>query len=463
MATITGDTLSRADAAWLHAEATTNHFVVTSLALLDSPPSVERLKATLKRRIGLLPHLSDVVAEPALPLAPPRWSPSTDFDLDAHIHRVALPSPARVEQLADFIGDLAGRPLDFGRPLWEAYAVEGPGDGGALVGRFHHSLGDGQAMVRMLGTLTDRTPDGWKRSVGRQRGRVGFEDRRSALARVIDAQPSVRRLARTAIAGAGTLARLTLLNPDRPTPLQGQLSLLKAVSWTEPMALARVKQIAGWSGTTVNDVIVSAVAGGLGSYLRRTGMDTTGLRIRAMVPVNLRPSSDTGMTGNRFSLVYLEMPVGVIDAEERLVRVKREMDRLKSSLEPAAGWLLVQGLGFLPPSVERLASSFYAAKASLVLTNVIGPRQPRYLAGSRIRQMIFWEPESGGLGVGVSIYSYAGAVTVGVISDRNLVEKPGQLTSDIVRAVRDLARQFQTERVGGAASAADSGARAERA
>ena len=445
MATITGDTLSRADAAWLHAEATTNHFVVTSLALLDSPPNVERLKATLKRRIGLLPHLSDVVADSTLPLAPPRWSPSADFDLDAQIHRVALPSPARIEQLADFIGDLAGRPLDFGRPLWEVYAVEGPGHGGALVGRFHHSLGDGHAMVRMLLTLTDQTPDGWKQPVSRRHGRIGSDDRRSALARVVDARPSVPRLARTAIAGAGTLARLTLLNHDRPTPLRGQLSLLKAVSWTEPIALAHVKQIARSSGTTVNDVIVSVVAGGLGSYLRRTGTDTAGLRIRAMVPVNLRPSSDAGLSGNRFSLVYLEMPVGVIDAEERLLRVKREMDRIKGSLEPSAGWFLVQGLGFLPPSVERLASSFYAAKASLVLTNVIGPRRPRYLAGSRIRQMTFWEPESGGLGVGVSIYSYAGAVTVGVISDRNLVERPQQLTSDVVRAFRDLARQFQAD------------------
>ncbi|HEV2476072.1 MAG TPA: wax ester/triacylglycerol synthase family O-acyltransferase [Candidatus Dormibacteraeota bacterium] len=441
MATITGDTLSRADTAWLHAEATTNHFVVTSLALLDSPPSVERLKATLARRIGLLPHLSDVAAEPALPLAAPRWSPSTDFDLDAHIHRVALPSPAGVEQLADFIGDLAGRPLDFGRPLWEVYAVDGPGQGGALVGRFHHSLGDGDAMVRMFLTLTDQTPDGWRRSVHGRHGRVPSQDRRSALARVIDGRPSVESVARTAIAGAGTLARLTLLDPDRPTSLRGHLGLLKAVSWTEPISLARVKQIARWSGTTVNDVIVSVVAGGLGSYLRRTGTDTAGLRIRAMVPVNLRPSSDAGLSGNRFSLVYLEMPVGVIDAEERLLRVKREMDRIKGSLEPAAGWLLVQGLGFLPPAVERLASSFYAAKASLVLTNVIGPRQRRYLAGSRIRQMAFWEPESGGLGVGVSIYSYAGAITVGVISDRNLVEKPEQLTSDVMRAFRDLARQ----------------------
>src|SRR5579864_8188585 len=111
------------------------------------------------------------------------------------------------------------------------------------------------------------------------------------------------------------------------------------------------------------------------------------------------------------------------------MRLKTEMDRIKASLEPAAGWLLVQGLGFLPKDLEQMASRFYAAKASLVLTNVMGPAQPVYSAGTRIRQMTFWEPESGGLGVGVSIYSYAGSLTIGAVTDRNIVAEPAVLTS----------------------------------
>ena len=444
MATFVGESLSRADAAWLHAEAPTNHFVVTSLAILASPPSVERIAAMLQRRIALHPHLTDVVAEPPLPLAPPRWVSAEAFDLEAHIHRVALPGPAGAAELATFIGDLVGRPLDFGRPLWEVYAVEGLHGAGALVGRFHHSLGDGHAMVRMLHTLTDATAGGWRRPPPRDhRHARPAGDGRSALARVIDLMPSAPDLARIAVRGAGTLARLTLLDPDRETSLRGDLGLLKGVSWTQPITLGRVKAIAHQSGTTINDVIVSVVAGALGAYLRRHGTDSTGLRIRAMVPVNLRSPEDASMHGNRFSLVYLELPVGVQDPAERLQRVKREMDRIKASLEPAAGWLLVQGLGFLPPPVERAASSFYAAKASLVLTNVIGPRRPRYLAGSRIRQMTFWEPESGGLGLGVSIYSYAGALTVGVVADRNLVPNPHELTAEVMAAFRELAAEYQ--------------------
>ncbi len=443
MAVETGDALSRADLAWLHAEAPTNHFVVTSLALLDTPLDVERLKTMLTRRIALHPRLRQVVSDTSLPGVPARWTAAPSFDLDAHIHRAALPGTRGNVELAEFVGDLVGRPLDFGRPLWEVYAVEGPHHGGALVGRFHHSLGDGQAMVRLLLTLTDETAGGWNRPPSRVRHSPSpsTSGRRSAFARVLDAAPSAPSLARTAVDAAGTLARLTLMDPDRSTPLRGELSMLKAVAWTEPMSLSVVKKIAKVSGTTVNDVVVSAIAGGLGTYLRKTGVDTAGLRIRAMVPVNLRAADDTSMSGNRFSLVYLELPVGMTNAWERLMRVKIEMDRIKGSQEASVGWLLVQGLGLLPAELERLASMFYAAKASLVLTNVIGPKRTIYMAGTPVRQMTFWEPESGGLGLGISIYSYAGEITVGVVSDKNLVSRPQEVTAAVARALADLAKE----------------------
>lgn len=443
MAVFSGEALSKADVAWLHAEAPTNHFVVTSLAILDAPLDIDRFKAMLASRIDLHPRLRQVVAETPIPLSPQRWVPARNFDIDAHIHRAALPAPGTEAQLAAFVGDLVGQPLDFSRPLWELFAVEGPGHGGALVSRFHHSLGDGQAMVRMLLTLTDQTAGGWKHAAKHPSAsaRHGNPDGRSGVARLLDEMPPAPQLARQALAGVGALARITLLDPDRPTPLRGNLTMLKAVAWTEPVLLPLVTRIARAADATVNDVIVSAVAGGLGEYLRGAGVETRGMRIRAMVPVNMRPPSDKGMTGNRFSLVYVELPVGVAGAWERLMRVKVEMDRIKGSKEPLVGWLLVQGLGLLPAELERLASSFYAGKASLVLTNVIGPKRPIYVAGSPVRQMTFWEPESGGLGIGISIYSYAGEITVGVVADRNLVSEPGQITAAVMRAFADLSKE----------------------
>jgi len=246
---------------------------------------------------------------------------------------------------------------------------------------------------------------------------------------------------RQGVDAAGTLARLTLLDADPPTPFRGPLTMLKGVAWSEPLPLAGVKRVAQATGTTVNDVIVSVIAGALAGYLRSHGHETTGLRIRAMVPVDLRPPGDTGMSGNRFSLVYLELTMGIRNPLERLMRVKLEMDRIKASSEPAVGWLLVQGLGLLPPRLEHATSAFYAGKASLVLTNVIGPREPIYMAGSRIRQMTFWEPESGGLGVGMSIYSYAGEITVGAVSDRDLVASPQEITDGVGAEFSALERQ----------------------
>ncbi|HEX9095569.1 MAG TPA: wax ester/triacylglycerol synthase family O-acyltransferase [Candidatus Dormibacteraeota bacterium] len=433
-----GEALSRADLAWLHADEPTNHFIVTSLALFDKPLVAQRFKTMLSQRIGLHPRLRQVVTRPLNPLAAPRWTPAADFDLDAHIHRAALPGAGDTAALAAYIGDLVGRPLDVDRPLWECHIVDGPGSGGALITRFHHSLGDGQAMVRMLLSLTDDVATGWKRPL---HGTRPAREHRPAAPPLpsLPQIPDVPLLARAGIDAVGTLARLTLLDPDPPTALRGGLTLVKRVAWSRPLSLAAVKDTARAAGTTVNDVIVSVIAGSLGSYLRKAGQDTRGLRIRAMVPVNMRAANDSAMAGNRFSLVYLELPLGVMDARERLMRVKIEMDRIKASKEPVVGWLLVQGLGLLPAPLEHIASAFYADKASLVLTNVIGPARRIYLAGSPIEQMTFWEPESGGLGLGISIYSYAGQVTIGVVSDRNLVAEPHEITEGVEKEFAELA------------------------
>lgn len=429
--------MSRADLAWLHADEPTNHFVVTSLALFDEPVDVDRLKTMLSHRIALHPRLSQVITTPLNPMTGQRWTAAIDFHLDAHIHRTALAAPGGMRELAAYVGALVGRPLDFGRPLWELHLVDGPGPGGALITRFHHSLGDGQAMVRMLLSLTDDSAEAWKHPL--RPARAPKARRRAKTARWrIPQLPDLAGLARQGVEAAGALARLTLFDPDPPTSLRGGLTLLKHVAWSKPLSLARVKRVAKASGTTVNDVVVSVIAGALGSYLRNKGEDTSGLRIRAMVPVNIRAADDSAMSGNRFSVVYLELPIGVIDARERLMRVKIEMDRIKGSKEPAVGWLLVQSLGLLPTRIEHIASAFYARKASLVLTNVMGPPQRIYLAGSPVRQMTFWEPESGGLGLGVSIYSYAGEITVGVVSDRQLVADPSEITEGVAREIETL-------------------------
>lgn len=439
------ETLSMEDAAWLHAEEATSHFVVTSLSLLEEPIELGRFERMLARRIGLHPRLRQIVAPAPLGLGPPRWVPAPNFDLRAHVHRVSLAAPGGRRELEDFVGDLVGRGLDFERPLWEVHLVDGAEVGRAIVTRIHHSLGDGQALVRMLLSLTDDAPDGWRSAVKRRapaarEGQDGPARLLRAMAGLAASVDRVPEAARWGAAAAGTFGRLTLLDPDKPTPLRGRLSLLKRVSWSDPVPLPFVKRIAASTGTTVNDVVVSAIAGALGKYLRRLGEDTSGLRIRAMVPVNLRSPKDAETAGNMFSLVFLDLPVGALQPWERLMRVKIEMDRIKASNEPVVAWLMLRGMGLLPVPLERRMASFYASKASLVLTNVIGPDHRVFLAGSPIREMTFWEPESGGLAVGVSIYSYADQVTVGVVSDDNVISKPSVITDGWMEAFLELAK-----------------------
>jgi WS/DGAT/MGAT family acyltransferase len=432
--------LSRADAAWLHMEEPTNHFVVTSLVLLDDRLEPDRLREALRRRLPALPRLSQRAVEPAWPPATPRWEPDPTFELDAHLHRVALPAPAGRAELEELVGDLAGQPLDLQRPPWQVYLVEDYEGGSAVITRLHHCLGDGSALVQLQLALTDARRDDWRAHrvppgpAGRARGASTWPV--DALRGLAGDPGRTAGLLRTAALGAGTLVRLSLLDPDPPTVLRSAPGVLKRTAWSEPLSLSVVRRISRATGTTVNDTVVSAVAGGLGTYLEELGQPVP--RIRAMVPVDLRPRGGPVEPGNRFSLVLLELPVGVRHARERLMRVKIEMDRIKSSLEAQVGWLLVAGLGFLPPGLERPAAGFFADKATLVLTNVIGPRDRRYLAGSRIRSQTFWEPESGSLTLGVSIFSYAGEVVLGVVADEHSVPHPRELVNAFERAFADL-------------------------
>lgn len=439
------DALSRADVAWLRMEAPTNHFVVTSLMLLDEPLELGRLRDAMARRLPVLPRLGQRVVDAGLPGWPPRWEPDSSFELDAHLHRVALPGRGGRDGLEEVIGDLAGQPIDLERPPWQAYLVEEYEGRSAVIVRLHHCIGDGAALVQMLQALTDPAPDGRRapRTPGSEatsRGSGAAETARRVGRALLGMLGRPGDSARAGVEMAGTLARLALLDPDPPTALRPEPGVLKRAAWSDPLSLESARSIAHATGTTVNDVLVSAVSGGLRAYLRQRGGASRLPTIRAMVPVDMRPHVGPATPGNRFSLVLLELPMGAHRPLERLMRVKIEMDRIKASSEAAVGWGLVRALGILTPALERPAAEFFARKATLVLTNVVGPAERRYLAGASIESQAFWEPESGSLGLGVSILSYAERITLGVIADARAVPRPRELIAAMERSFVELAR-----------------------
>lgn len=453
--------LSNIDAAWLHMDDPTNLMMITGFFEFSEPLDYERLKATVEiRMIGRWRRFRQCVRESRLPLRGPYWEDDPFFDIENHVLRIGLPSPGDEATLKDMISKLASRPLDRSKPLWEFHLIENLiGGGSFLVVRLHHAIADGIALMSVLMTLCDVEPDApWpepeSEKAHRRRGRrvrslfhpaASFFATTKSVAdegMLMLANPShLMERASQAKAFAARLARLTLLPPDTRTIFKGKLERKKVVAWTQNLSMEDVKQIKTAFGVTVNDVLMAVVAGGLRQYLLAHGKRVPkNLNIRAMVPVNLRPLKQSAKLGNHFGLVVLSLPLGIENPLDRVLEVKRRMDDLKNSPEAVVGYTLLEAMGMTPVQIENLAVQFFAMKSTLVLTNVPGPRQKLYFAGSPIEHIMFWVPQSGRLGMGVSIFSYAGSVSVGVMTDDSLVSDPEAIAEFIERDFADMLR-----------------------
>lgn len=219
-------------------------------------------------------------------------------------------------------------------------------------------------------------------------------------------------------------ARLLLLWPDPKTIFKGPLGVPKRAAWSAPIPLQDVKDAGRGLGGTVNDMLLTAMSGALRRYLESRGEPVEGLNFRAVVPVNLRKAGTEEELGNKFGLVFLSLPVGISDPGDRLSDLRRRMDALKGSMEAPVAYGILNAIGAVPKPIQDIVVNMFGAKGTAVMTNVIGPQEQRFLAGAPLEALMFWVPQSGHLGMGVSILSYAGQVWVGVITDETLIPDP---------------------------------------
>jgi diacylglycerol O-acyltransferase len=249
---------------------------------------------------------------------------------------------------------------------------------------------------------------------------------------LLDVAMSPARMLDLVRQGSGVAAELTWLLTmpmDSPTRLKGELSGEKRVAWSEPLRLSDVKAISHALGCSVNDVLLASVASALRAYLASKGDSTEGVEVRGLIPVNLRPaaSQPDETLGNNFGVVALSLPVGETDAFARVREVGRRMTELKTGLEAKVTLGLFAGLGHAPRLVQERLFDLLLSRASAVMTNVPGPQSELRLAGAPIRQVIFWVPQSGNIGMGVSILTYNGHVQFGLITDAARVPDPEQI------------------------------------
>jgi diacylglycerol O-acyltransferase len=406
------------DAAWLQMDRPENAADIVALLTFDEPMPFARLTEVVEER--LLPQERFRQRVSARALGGAAWEADPRFDLGNHLERASVGDGPGA--LQDFVGRVATDSLHPDRPLWRIWAVEGFGPGSALVAKLHHCIGDGQALLSVLLSLADGFEGG---------GRLAFpaapvpDFSREALAAALRDWGRARTMARQGLGMAASLARMVALPRATATSLDRPLSGRRRVAWSRGMPLAPVRAAARARGATANDLLTAALSGALRGQLAAEGTEVEGLRLRALVPVNLKVRS--GRLGNGFGLVFVELPVGLPTPAERLEAVRQQMQALKAAPDAAVTYGILSALGRLPIAAEAAINRFFAGKASLVVTNVPGPGEALALAERRIGSLMFWVPHPSLLGLGVSIMTYAGEVRVGARADVAVMADPGDL------------------------------------
>jgi len=456
-----GVPLSPVDVAWLRMDDPSNLMHIHGVLALDGTLERSELAERLGARMMPIPRFRQRVARDGGRLV---WVDDDEFDLDRHVTEETLPAPGGDAELAAAIATHLERPFDRRHPLWEFRLFKGHRDGAVVFARLHHAIGDGVALMVVLLAQTDLSPGGPATvAAGDSLERAALNPFLEILLRPQEGIDRARRLAQelmpetmrlmeapaAAIArlnpvlkGAGmttALGRLVGRPSDPRTPFKGRLQRAKRVAWSESIPLDDVKAIGKGLGGTINDVLNSAMAGGLRRYIAREGEPPEKLAFRCAMPVSLRPLDEMADLGNRFGLLFLSLPVGIRDPERRLAEMRRRAAALKRSAEPVVAYAILRAIGILPEAVHRMVVKIFATKATAVFTNVPGPRATLYFGRHAIRDIFFWVPQAARLGLGVSILSYDGKVRMGVATDAGLVPDPERILEGFVGELDDLA------------------------
>lgn len=456
------EALRSVDYAWLRMDEPANLMIIHGVLVFDTPLDAARVRELVRERLLSIPRFRQRVVQPTGG-GWPEWQESPDLDIDDHFVVQTLPEGSDDAELAHLVGLHMGEPLDPQRPPWVFYLLQGYRGGSAFFGRLHHTLGDGIALMLVLLSLADLSPEGGGLAASAEGGnpfRALFDQANSDLAAVraaterimpegmkllLKPAQALREAGRiaTGLGSIGALGKMTFRGSDPKTVFKGPLGQAKRCSWSDSIPLADVRRIARGVGGSVTDVLSGTVSGGLRRYLLQHGEPEADLSFRAAVPVNLRPLGEMTDLGNRFGLVFLSLPVGIRDPLERIAELRRRMQSLKRSAEPVVTYAILRAMGRVPLPVQRAVVKLLATKTTAVLTSVPGPQQTLYLAGEAIRDIFFWVPQAGRVGLGMSICSYDSQVRLGIATDTGLIPDPERIIQGFHDEYAELA-----ERVG---------------
>ena len=444
--------MSRVDTAWLRMDTPENLMMIVGVWFLAPRISIEQLRQRCSETLLAYRRFRQRVEEDPMGAM---WVEVDDFDIADHVIPGELKPRAGQtgeEALREYVGALAAEPLDPKRPLWQIELIEDFEGRSVMVCRIHHCIADGIALIAVMLSITDggapppprksRQPEAdehaehdWVNDLlikplsemTQKAVKMGSAGMAKGLEMVSNGETpmdSTLHMAKLGAQAVHDLSALALMPDDSATRLKGRPGVSKRVAWSYQLPLDEVKAVGKALGGSVNDVLLSCVAGAIGAYLQAKGDDPRGQELRAMVPVNLRPMDKAYQLGNRFGLVPLVLPIGIANPVERMYAVRERMGELKGSFQPLMAFGLLAVAGLLIKPVQQALLGLFAKKASAVMTNVPGPAKPLTFCGSTVEQVMFWVPQSGDIGLGVSILTYAGKVQFGLITDAKLCPDP---------------------------------------
>ncbi len=447
---MTGPRLSALDASFLAVETPNAHMHVGFVALFSAPeegrlPSFTELRDHIELRLGRAPRYRQKLASVPLGLHAPEWTDDEAFSVGRHVYRA--PGP-----LGDLVEEVFSTPLRRDRPLWEMWICEDrEQERFAIVGKAHHCMVDGIAAVELASLLLDPTVetapcelDDWRAAPEPGGERLLVRGVRDLLSQQLDllrwplrAARSPAPAARQTAAGALRMTRALshLLGAAPASVLNGQLSPLRRLAWAQrPLGDLRVVKRA--YGTTVNDVMLAAVAGGMRAYLLRRGEEPVALKV--MVPVSVRSPDD--VLGNHISFVFAELPCDEPDPLGRLYRVHAAMSRRKRDGEPDGADLVLKAVARVPVTVQQTLSRFIASPRTfnLVVSNIPGPSVPMYMLGCPLQATYPVVPLSDRHTVSVGMTTIHEQACFGVYADREALPDVDMLAHDIDDAITEL-------------------------
>ncbi|MGZ4204998.1 MAG: WS/DGAT/MGAT family O-acyltransferase [Actinomycetota bacterium] len=429
------DALSPLDAAFLHIETDRSQMHVGSVTIFEGPaPSYDDYVGAIERVLHLVPRYRQKVRFVPLGLGPPVWVDDPHFNIGYHLRHTALPPPGGTQELRNLTGRVMSQLLDRTKPLWEIWFVEGFADGRwATISKVHHCLVDGVAGVDLLAVIltaardpsvVDKPVPKWQpepEPSGSALAAYGLSRQPAQLARALaSGARHPARLARNALTTVRGLAAYTPLLRLHGSSLTAPVGPHRSFTWTA-RPLADAKKVKDALGGTVNDVVLSVVAHGFREMLLASGDPVEGRSVRSMVPVSMRAPDEHGVFNNRVSAIFVDLPVGIEDPEERFEVVRSQMDHLKGTGQAVAAQALI-GLGNFAPVLllhlgGRAAMHAPAAVFETVTTNMPGPQFPLYALGREMVEAYPYVPIAQRVRISTGIWSYNGMLTFGISGD----------------------------------------------